>query len=59
MIWSKQFYNYDVAKWLTGDAGQPPPEERKKGRNSKWKHLNNANIISMPDTWEYPWRLGT
>ena len=55
MIWSKQFYNYDVAKWLTGDAGQPPPEERKKGRNSKWKHLNNANIISMPDTWEYPW----
>ncbi len=56
MIWSKQFYNYDVHRWLKGDPGQPPPsEERKKGRNSKWDHVNNANILSMPDTWEYPW----
>ncbi len=56
MIWSKQFYNYDVHRWLEGDPGfPPPPQERKKGRNSQWDHLNNANIISMPDTWEYPW----
>ena len=56
MIWSKQFYNYEVKLWLDGDPGQPvPPAERKKGRNSKWEHINNANIVSMPDTWEYPW----
>jgi len=56
MLWSKQFYHYDVEKWLDGDAGQPvPPPERKKGRNSEWRHLNNADIISMPDKWEYPW----
>ncbi|HWZ89066.1 MAG TPA: glucosidase, partial [Polyangiaceae bacterium] len=56
MIWSKQFYYYDVPEWLTGDPTQPPPPaERKRGRNSDWKHLNNADIISMPDKWEYPW----
>ena len=56
MMWSKQFYYYDVAKWLKGDPGQPtPPQERKGGRNREWTHLNNADIISMPDTWEYPW----
>lgn len=56
MLWSKQFYYYDVDQWLQGDPAQlPPPEERKSGRNSDWKHLNNADIISMPDTWEYPW----
>ena len=56
MLWSKQFYYYDVAKWLKGDPAQPaPPEERKHGRNFEWTHLNNADIISMPDTWEYPW----
>ncbi len=56
MLWSKQFYYYDVAQWLNGDPGQPPPpQERKQGRNSAWIHLNNADIISMPDTWEYPW----
>ena len=56
MIWSKQFFNYDVTEWLNGDPGQPaPPRERKHGRNSDWKHLNNADIISMPDKWEYPW----
>ena len=56
MLWSKQYFDYDVDKWLKGDPSQPtPPEERKKGRNSTWKHLNNADIISMPDKWEYPW----
>ncbi len=56
MLWAKQFYYYDVTQWLQGDAGQPPPpEERKEGRNHAWVHLNNAEIISMPDTWEYPW----
>ena len=56
MLWTKQFYFYDVRKWLNGDPGQPPPpEERKNGRNSEWFHLNNFDIISMPDKWEYPW----
>ena len=56
MIWSKQFYNFDISQWLNGDPGQPePPAERKNGRNINWEHLNNADIISMPDTWEYPW----
>ncbi len=56
MLWSKQFYEYEVAVWLDGDPAEPPPPERRKhGRNADWRHLNNANIISMPDTWEYPW----
>jgi hypothetical protein len=56
MLWSKQFFYYDVAKWLKGDPAQPaPPAERKNGRNRDWTHLNNADIISMPDKWEYPW----
>jgi hypothetical protein len=56
MIWSKQFFHYDIPEWLKGDAPQPPPPpERKHGRNSEWLHLNNADIISMPDKWEYPW----
>ncbi|MCX6967020.1 MAG: glucosidase [Verrucomicrobia bacterium] len=56
MIWNKQFYHYDVEKWLDGDPAQPPPPpERLQGRNWEWRHLNNADILSMPDTWEYPW----
>jgi hypothetical protein len=56
MIWSKQFFHYDIPEWLKGDpAMPPPPPERKHGRNSDWRHLNNADIISMPDKWEYPW----
>ena len=56
MIWSKQFYRYDVRRWLEGDPQQPsPPNQRKSGRNKNWRHLNNADIISMPDKWEYPW----
>ena len=56
MLWSKQFYRYDVRRWLAGDPLQPtPPTERQTTRNSDWQHLNNRDIISMPDTWEYPW----
>ncbi|MFD2572126.1 glucosidase [Spirosoma soli] len=56
MLWSKQYYYYDVARWLSGDPGSPPPPpERAKGRNHSWTQLINANVISMPDKWEYPW----
>ncbi|MEO7386222.1 MAG: glucosidase [Gammaproteobacteria bacterium] len=56
LIWSKQFYYYDVTEWLHGDPAQPPPPAgRRHGRNWEWQHLNNADIISMPDKWEYPW----
>src|SRR5262249_28090353 len=56
MLWSKQFYNYDVGAWLDGDPDQPsPPRERAHGRNQDWRHVNTADIISMPDKWEYPW----
>jgi len=56
MIWSKQFFYYDVPAWLAGDpAHPPPPANRKHGRNREWTHLNNADVISMPDKWEYPW----
>ncbi|HEX2712128.1 MAG TPA: hypothetical protein VHM88_07890, partial [Candidatus Acidoferrales bacterium] len=56
MFWSKQFYHYDVRVWLEGDPGNPPPPPgREHGRNSAWKHLYNADVISMPDKWEFPW----
>ncbi|MGI8912576.1 MAG: MGH1-like glycoside hydrolase domain-containing protein [Chloroflexota bacterium] len=56
MLWSKQFYHYAVLRWLEGDPAYPkPPEARWKGRNHDWQHLNNADVLSMPDTWEYPW----
>ena len=56
MLWSKQFYNYDVSRWLQGDPGQPaPPAERRRGRNAGWPQLANEDVISMPDKWEYPW----
>jgi hypothetical protein len=56
MLWSKQFYHYVIKDWLGGDPDNPrPPEERRKGRNHQWTHLYNADVISMPDKWEYPW----
>jgi len=58
MLWSKQLFYYDVEQWLEGDPVSQPPEQRKYGRNSDWKHLNNFDIISMPDKWEYPWYAG-
>ena len=56
LIWSKQFYWYDVRTWLAGDPAQPlPPPQRQTGRNSDFAHLYNRDVISMPDKWEYPW----
>ncbi len=56
LLWSKQFYHYVQREWLHGDPAQPaPPAERYEGRNKEWPHLYNADVISMPDKWEYPW----
>ena len=56
MLWSKQFYAYDVGRWLDGDRGSdPPPDQRLTGRNAGWRHFDAADILSMPDKWEYPW----
>jgi hypothetical protein len=56
LLWSKQFYHFDVKRWLDGDPTfPPPPPERREIRNSEWRHLNAHDVILMPDTWEYPW----
>ena len=56
MLWSKQFFHYDVLTWLRGDPAQPPPPpERWRGRNAAWTHHDSRDVISMPDKWEYPW----
>ena len=56
MLWSKQYYRYVVKQWLDGDpAGPPPPPERLQGRNHQWVHVHAEDVLSMPDTWEYPW----
>ena len=56
LLWSKQFYHYVVKDWIEGDPAQPsPPSERRSGRNREWRQLHNADVISMPDKWEYPW----
>ena len=58
LLWSKQFYHYVVADWLDGDPGHPPPPASRSapgGRNVGWRHLYARDILSMPDTWEYPW----
>jgi hypothetical protein len=56
MLWSKQWFHYDVRRWLAGDPAQPPPPpERLRGRNAEWMHLYNDDVVSMPDKWEYPW----
>ena len=56
LLWSKQFYYYDVARWIDGDPAQPrPPANRAGNRNADWRHLYNDDVISMPDKWEYPW----
>jgi hypothetical protein len=55
MLWSKQFYNYDVERWLEERGIDPVRPTRHAPRNEQWRHLENAHIISMPDKWEYPW----
>jgi len=56
MLWTRQSYLFDVDVWLDGDdPAQPPPENRQRGRNGRWRHLNSMRILSMPDKWEYPW----
>lgn len=56
LMWNKQFYYFDVSQWLDGDPGNVrPPESREHIRNTDWRTLNNRDIISMPDKWEYPW----
>jgi hypothetical protein len=56
LLWTKQFYHYDVSAWLEGDPTQPPPpQSRLSGRNADWRLLYNRDVISMPDKWEYPW----
>lgn len=56
LLWSKQFYHYDVSTWLQGDPSQPlPPPMHATGRNADWDHVYNRDVISMPDKWEYPW----
>ncbi|HEY5340589.1 MAG TPA: hypothetical protein VIK27_06150, partial [Candidatus Aquilonibacter sp.] len=56
LLWSKQFYHYNVRRWLAGDPLQPPPPpERLNGRNHEWIHFDSGEVMSMPDKWEYPW----
>ena len=56
LLWSKQFYQLDVKRWLAGDRTEPtPPASRLTGRNHEWGHLYNEDVVSMPDKWEYPW----
>ena len=55
MLWSKQFYNYDVDRWLSERGSDPFNPMRKAPRNDRWHHMLNADVISMPDKWEYPW----
>src|SRR5438094_1212412 len=56
LVWSQQFYHYDVERWLDGDAAQPtPPTARRRGRNAAWRHLDSNDVLVMPDKWEYPW----
>ena len=55
MLWSKQFYNYDVDQWLTERGAAPFNPTARAPRNDRWHHMQNTDIISMPDKWEYPW----
>jgi hypothetical protein len=55
MLWTKQFFYYNIEQWLAGDPGLPPPSADGNRRNRDWEHLNNFDIVSMPDKWEYPW----
>jgi hypothetical protein len=55
LMWGKQYYHFDVDRWLSGDPGSTPPPGHRDGRNAAWWHVHAADVISMPDPWEYPW----
>ena len=56
LLWNKQFYYYIIGEWLAGDPANPsPPASRWNGRNAGWRHIYNERVMSMPDTWEFPW----
>ena len=58
LLWTKQHYRFRVREWLEGDPAHPPsPAERHAthARNVHWKHMDVADVLSMPDEWEYPW----
>jgi hypothetical protein len=56
LLWTKQVYVWDIGRWLDGDpAGPPPPDGHRHVRNSGWWHFNTVHVLSVPDTWEYPW----
>jgi hypothetical protein len=56
LLWCKQFYYFDVSRWLNGDPAQPPPPPgRQLGRDTHWPNFSAFDIMSMPDKWEYPW----
>ncbi len=56
LLWTKQFYYFDVDRWLRGDPAFPPPAAaRNDARNGHWRHLYNSEVLSVPDKWEYPW----
>ncbi len=56
LLWTRQIYLFDVDQWLDGDdPSRPPPEQRRRIRNTHWRHLNSMRVLSMPDKWEYPW----
>jgi hypothetical protein len=56
MLWSKQYYDFDLDQWLREHRSHPLLESARHGmRNTEWFHMLNADVISMPDKWEYPW----
>ena len=56
LVWSEQFYHFDVVRWQKGDPNEPPPPaSRLDGRNAEWRHLDSHDLMVMPDKWEYPW----
>ncbi len=59
VLWSKQYFHYDVTEWLDGDPVEPKPRQSRlpRGRNSEWLHATMEDVVSMPDKWEFPGSL--
>ena len=56
LLWNRQLYHFDVRRWLDGDpSGPPPPPERLRTRHAGWRHFEAADVVCVPDKWEYPW----